>query len=636
MMVLVALYIAIGSGLPSVRAYFEMSSLEFFAAWPLKVLMVLLVASLAVVTFQRIPLTPPRYGVWCVHSGIILLILGMGVYYNRKIEGQVMIPVGQTVTRFYDNESRMLYVRVNNRDICGHTLPGLPRFHIYAPELGNTAYFAQHGLTDLQPTYRGKPLAGLLGLKNLSIDIAGYYPYARIVDDFIDGGDSRGLKFTVTAPHMGITQTDYLLCDDPNHSDTVIGSSDVRLIQFGSADGMGSVADSAQHIHTLDITLPGYQKQISVYPGGKYTLGKTGYTISVEGYDTNWPAMDGQHVKLITLMIKSPTQSFRRQVIMGRDEPTDWKLNVPGSGPMGQRQERPLDDQLQIRYTFKDPFRLTPDTNVERHTILTLANSNQITDVCVASDRAPYVKTLKDGKGSIEMALGSMRMQVGVEMKDHLELSQHVVPIPLAERTREGGESGAFQVVLARVHANNWSTIIAVPFTQFAEERGVNWTEGAVALPGTNAELELQLSNQIRPLPAAITLDKFQLVHYPGGNDSSMVQRDFKSYLSIENLQTGQFTNDVAHMNHPVYYAGGDWTFFQAAYDSEGQQWTILGIGNRPAIYVMTSGFFMILAGVLYAFYVKPIVIRRMKAKALEKARARAKQKQPVEAVAVN
>ena len=424
MMVLIGLYIALGSGMPTLRAHFEMSDLEFFSAWPLKVLIGLLVANLSTVTFTRIPLTPPRYGVWGVHCGIILLILGMGVYYNRKIEGQIMVPVGSTVTRFYDNESRMLYVRVNGRDICGHTLPGLPRFGTYSPQDGNGNYLADHGLSDLAPTYRGRPLAEMLGIKDLAIDLVGYYPYARIVEDFSEDGDQAGLKFTVTAPHMGVTQTEYLLCDDPNHSQTIIGSSEVRVIQFGNSDGLGSVADSARNIHKLDITLPDFHEQISVAPGQKYDLAKTGYSITMEGYDANWPAMDGQRVKLITLMVTRPGGAFRRQIIMGRDEPTDWKLNVPGAGPMGQRQTAPLDDNLKIGYTFADPFHLSPDQNIERHTILMLAGTKSFTDVCVAADRAPIVTQITNGTGDIEMALGSMRMKVGVVMKNNLDLSR--------------------------------------------------------------------------------------------------------------------------------------------------------------------------------------------------------------------
>ncbi|HSV13230.1 MAG TPA: hypothetical protein VLI90_03175, partial [Tepidisphaeraceae bacterium] len=50
--------------------------------------------------------------------------------------------------------------------------------------------------------------------------------------------------------------------------------------------------------------------------------------------------------------------------------------------------------------------------------------------------------------------------------------------------------------------------------------------------------------------------------------------------------------------------------------------WTILGVGNRPGVRVMILGCCMIVAGVLYAFYAKPYIIRRMKANAIAKANA--------------
>jgi cytochrome c biogenesis factor len=137
LMALIAIYIAIGSGFPSVRSHFEMSDLQFFNAWPLKVLMGLLVWTLATVTIERIPFTPPRYGVWCVHAGIITLIAGMAYYYTYKIEGQVIVPLGQTVDHFYDGTDRALYVRLSGINVGQDILWSLPRYHDYSPELGN-------------------------------------------------------------------------------------------------------------------------------------------------------------------------------------------------------------------------------------------------------------------------------------------------------------------------------------------------------------------------------------------------------------------------------------------------------------------------------------------------------------------
>src|ERR1700722_2256214 len=126
-MVAIAAYIAIGSGIVSVREYFEMTPLEFFNAWPLKTLMVLLCLNLVTVTLNRIPLTPPRYGVWCIHSGIITLILGTSLYYHLKVEGKTLIPLSHMVNVFYDSGERALYARVLKGELYGmHPLPSLP------------------------------------------------------------------------------------------------------------------------------------------------------------------------------------------------------------------------------------------------------------------------------------------------------------------------------------------------------------------------------------------------------------------------------------------------------------------------------------------------------------------------------
>ena len=123
-------------------------------------------------------------------------------------------------------------------------------------------------------------------------------------------------------------------------------------------------------------------------------------------------------------------------------------------------------------------------------------------------------------------------------------------------------------------------------------------------------------------MPAKVTLQKFDLVPYPGGRAAAgSMMRDFRSTLIFEDLKTGEKTTGVAKMNNPVYYAGGDWTFFQAQWDPNGQKWTVLGVGNRPFVGTMTLGCAMILVGLLYAFYLKPIIIRRMKQNAIEKAK---------------
>jgi hypothetical protein len=91
----------------------------------------------------------------------------------------------------------------------------------------------------------------------------------------------------------------------------------------------------------------------------------------------------------------------------------------------------------------------------------------------------------------------------------------------------------------------------------------------------------------------------------------------------------GNQTVDVASNNSPVYFDGGRWIFFQAGYDPQGQFSTI-GVGNRPGVTIMLTGCIMIVCGIIYAFYVKPVVVRRMKAAALVRAAQIAQSRQTV------
>jgi len=128
-----------------------------------------------------------------------------------------------------------------------------------------------------------------------------------------------------------------------------------------------------------------------------------------------------------------------------------------------------------------------------------------------------------------------------------------------------------------------------------------------------------------------------ELIPYRGGDPGEgSTMRDFRSTLTVEDKHSGEKFTDAAHMNHPIYFnAPGkvpglgnmlpfqdSWLFFQAQYDPQ-QRWTVLGVGNRPGAWLMTVGSVMIFVGLIYAFYIKPVVIRRMKAKALAQAEAK-------------
>lgn len=649
LMLLTALYIAVGSGVASVREYFEMNEMQFFNAWPLKVLMGLLVVNLATVTWTRIPFTRPRYGVWCIHSGIIVLIFGMAHYYNMKVEGLTMIPVGRTVDHFYDSEQRALYVKVNgggSAALASYPLESLPRFKTYLPELNNTAILNRPDLKDIRPEFNSRDpqtqQAKKLSLKELlklpdelRLDVVGYYPYGHVVSDWSEDEsvNEPAVILSIANPHTGAEAHFWLVAGDAHYASTVLGTVELEHRQVREDESLKMVEQVAGKMHELTIEAGSYKETIFVEPGKSYELGDSGYKIAIENFNPAFPTTDGQMVPLLTMMVTTPKTTFRRQVIAGRPAPTDWLLHVEGAGPMGKRQKEPLDAGLKMAYSFGDPMHLLPTQGAIKHTFYTSAQG-AMTDIITALDAPAQVRPVEGGKGEIDLPMGERSFKMQFRKSEHALRVDHVETIPPAQRSREQGQSGVLQVALVKASMGSWSTTVPVPFMQWAEDARGQWDGPVIKLPGTDATVQLQLGNTQYELPAKITLEKFELEHYMGGSAEVGIPRDFKSTLSIEDKATGEKMVDVARMNHPVYFPPGlfgkSWTFFQAQWDPDGQRWTVLGVGNRHGTWTMTLGCVMIFAGLLYAFYLKPIIIRRMKTQALLKA-AGAKRNRPVE-----
>lgn len=671
-MAAIGIYIAVGSGMASVREYFEMNELQFFSAWPLVILMILLVLNLTTVTLVRIPFTPPRWGVWCVHTGIVTLIFGMFSYYSLKTEGLMLIPVKATAEHYYDSYERALFTRAGDRQALPVPLPDLPRFDSYPHESTQVASsgsqltlprstapqatgLTKKSLRDLKPKFMfaqnnevtEKSLGQELGLSvEPSIDIIGYHPYADITTEFteaIDGQSGRvGIRLKMTDDANQRTAEAWLMQSSDGVGHSVLFETMFEHREAADEAALAKLVDSATKLHRLDMLINGKPLTQYVEVGKSYTLADSGYSIQVESYLPNWRTMQGETVDLLTFMVNAPTTKFRRQVIPGRSVATDWKLDEPGAGPMGSRQTKSLDENFRTIYTFTDPNRLLPQGPSEKRTLVTVGE--KIVMITAGKDRAAEVTEFANGRGEVEVIqmprrgpfqpkltpqeIAEMpRVKVAFERRPNVLRIDRVVDVPKAKRDRDEGSTGRKQVVTVRVKAGDWSTIVNVPFTQWAAESNlVRWEGSAIQIPGASKPLHLQLGNSLHAMPARVTVENFDLVPYAGGQKAAgSMMRDFKSTLRVVDTDTGSEFTDVAHMNHPVYIykksrfflPSESWLLFQAQWDPNGQKWTVLGVGNRPGVFTMTLGSILIGVGLLYAFYVKPIIVARMKRRAI-------------------
>ncbi len=70
---------------------FEMTEFEWFCWWPFNLMIGLICVTLVTTTLRRIRFRPVNYGVWMIHSGIIVLAIGCVVYFGTKVEGDAPV-----------------------------------------------------------------------------------------------------------------------------------------------------------------------------------------------------------------------------------------------------------------------------------------------------------------------------------------------------------------------------------------------------------------------------------------------------------------------------------------------------------------------------------------------------------------
>jgi hypothetical protein len=674
-MVAIGLYIAVGSGWVGLREWLEMDELLFFNWWPLKLLIVLLVANLTVVTVVRIPFTPPRYGVWTIHMGIILLVSSLSAYYTFKTEGLMPLIKGRTTARYYDRWERALYVRSEFGTGTPVTLPGLPRFREYDESFGNAAYLDKPTMRNIEPQVTAidvktdqrslVSLAQSLGVKDpITLDVIGYYPYATTERWKIDPAvNSTGLHVS-NAEHP--EQADWMVARQAAAAVIPIGEAVLEHRHVPTQADIDLSTGAAKRLHKLTITAGGLNETAFVEPGEEIEVGKTGYTIKVEGFTPQFPTFaSGGKEKADTLTVlithrDGVTNSSFRRTILSEKQPaegmatqpttppagvqTDFELNVEGAGPFGKRKrEGLLDEKIQLKYAFNDPTKLLPtmqDSTV-KYVLFTSDDTPGITMLRVSSREASVVNKA-DYK--VDLTLTAPRPMFGgesgerelgklvIERNDHVTVSSEIVPIPQGKRDSQAARAGVGQMVKVRVTCSDWHQDVPVPFDEFALEHS-NWVSPKVRVPGATGEFQLMLGNAVLPLPIKVRLENFEPVPYAGGEaNRQSFMRDFRSTISMIDTESGRSERATASLNSPAFYAmpsrvpfmpGMSWLFSQASWTPGDLDTTTLQVGNRPAVGMMVTACGMIFVGLMYAFYAKPFVIKAMKRNAIKAAQER-------------
>ncbi len=186
------------------------------------------------------------------------------------------------------------------------------------------------------------------------------------------------------------------------------------------------------------------------------------------------------------------------------------------------------------------------------------------------------------------------RVELGGEP---VEMMLHSTVIRPPER--EVPDAPVGEAVALRIVRGDWETVTWVPFTTFTDlappER--------IDTPGEPVMLEF--SRQRKSLPGVLHVRESEYITQPG----SVVPRDYRCEVELE---TAEGVRRVKlGLNKPVRF--GPLQVSQGSWLPEPQQpmQIQLHVTTRPGLAAVWIGCGLTVAGLLYGFYVKPLILRR-------------------------
>jgi hypothetical protein len=125
-------------------------------------------------------------------------------------------------------------------------------------------------------------------------------------------------------------------------------------------------------------------------------------------------------------------------------------------------------------------------------------------------------------------------------------------------------------------------------------------------------QYEIIYSRLERDLGVTLIPNKLSVKFFPGRQNVESWRSDFLVQASpgAAPAPAAVYTNETC--------AAGAWTLFQSGAAADHWSYTILGVGNRNGIGIMTLGCVLVTLGSLYAFYIKPVLTNRRKQAALQ------------------
>lgn len=526
----------------------------------------------------------------------------------------VRLDPSRTVETFYDNETAALYVRRGGgAETAMIPIEGLPYFRErYLPEQGvikdatgkpAASKRSRPGIDVAGRTVSTKlledwrlPIELTSEAIPFDITVTGYLPYiAGMISTPVEGGGALNPVVQVGLS-VGTTSIDEsLVALDPAHSMMPRGIP-IEFRWFESEAEMQEALRPMASAHELQIEVkdPPLSKTVAVVAGQTIKLEGTSYELTVKDLQANWPMMtpgyEGASSPMASVDVKSEGKRYNRTVIQ-RFGSLSQDIDEQGV----RHREGPYDPNLVLQYRTSEDGWVTIAAGpgiAPRLAVFGADGSVDVKPVTLGEPRAvtimstPLDLTVRSFVQNSEMVLTPLVEPLERRRPNIAARSASAIRLVLTPR---GGED--------RTPRTQWVAFSQYPYTEARPIR--------VRLPGMTDEYEIIYSRLERSLNATLIPRKLSVKFFPGRQNVESWRSDF-----LVQAGPGAAPSPAAVYTNQTCTAGG-WTLFQSGAAGDHWSYTVLGVGNRKGIWTMVLGCLLVTLGSLYAFYVKPVLLKR-------------------------
>jgi hypothetical protein len=527
---------------------------------------------------------------------------------------------------FYLQHSWALYLREKGSDRwIERPIRGLPRFNDYIASLEHV--WPAPGEKPLKPDpldVRIPAADPADPLPDVTFTISEYLRYATMETQFLDGGAQLNPAIQVRlsqGPLQG--ETFNMRAFDPQASSHRNTLGFVWVEDESEFEALRTVVAPMLSISVpgagIDLEVP-IEQTVQMQPDMPFTaIPDTEYAYRINSLQ-DIPRLDpndpqSRSLSLAIVDIRRGDEQFRRWVFddpsMNRDNPMDLRdMHTPAL---------PLDTSIQMRY--RPGRRALPVTIVagpepqRLRLVFSRTLDEQVVRDLAVNEPVPL-------RNNIELVVHNYASHARMERRPQI--------VPRAQRQRSAG----VQLSMIRLGVptgagvvSRWMDYHVYPFADAGEAlRSYRYLPTEATINGRR--YELLFSRRQMDLPAPMALDRFEITSHIGGftGDTSSI-RNWTSVVSVQQDDHRWSEPVRLSVNEPIEQ-GGLW-FFQSQWDapdqprfagdvaSPGQNYTVLGVGNRHGVYVQLLGCIVSVLGMIYAFYIKPMIKRHRMAEVM-------------------